>query len=180
MSAKSRQLGQTKQALLATALTITTNAVTTGFASPNLNNTQNLQGFKLTEWVSIGEVIRPLGINVACTTTFTVVAPIFTLQKAPASALGANVYVSAATGGVATAGPAPAGLLVAPGSAYYAFTGGTALPLATSPYTFAAADAVGDVWRVLVSTGVTAGVANIALHYVNINVAGISDAVTTL
>lgn len=184
MSMKSRQLGQTKSVLLATALTITTNAVTTGFASPNLNATQNVQGFKLSEWVSTGEVIRPLGINVAATTTFTVVAPIFVLQKAPASALGANTYVSAATGGIAGGGPAPAGLLVAPGSQYYAFSGAAVAAagntLALSPYTFAAADAVGDVWRVLASTGVTAGVANIALHYVNIDVVGISDAITTL
>jgi hypothetical protein len=180
MSIKSRQLGQTKVAQMANALTITTAAVTLGFSSPNANNTQNIQGFKLSEWVSTGEVLRPLGINVAATTTFTVVAPIFQLQKAPLSLLGNNTFVSAATGGIAGGGPAPAGLLVAPGSFYYPFSGGTALPLATSPYTFAAADAVGDVWRVLVSTGVTAGVANIQMHYVNIDVASISDAIATL
>lgn len=183
MSMKSRQLGQTRIAFAATALTITTGALTLGISAPVGNAVGNIQGFKLSEWVCTGEVWRPLGVNIIATTTFTVVAPIFTLQKAPLALLGANSYVSAATGGIATGGPAAAGLLVAPGTAYYAFTSGVASatqPASVSPYTFAAADAAGDVWRVNVTTGVTAGVATIHLHYVNIDVAGISDAVTTL
>jgi hypothetical protein len=180
MSIKSRQLGQTKIAPVAAALTITTGANTLGVSAPVSQTVGLLQGFKLTEWVSTGEVWRPLGINVIATTTFTVVAPIFTLQKAPLSLLGGNTYVSAATGGVATGGPAPAGLLVAPGTFYYPFSAGTATSTNVAPYTFAAADAAGDCWRVTLSTGVTAGVATILLHYVNYEVAGISDAVTTL
>lgn len=183
MSIKSRQLGQTRMAYVAHALTITTNALTTGVSAAVGNAVGNIQGFKLSEWVCTGEVWRPLGINVVATTTFTVVAPIFALQKAPLSLLGNNTYVTAATGGTVTGGPAAAGLLVAPGTAYYAFGSGVAsatLPASVSPYTFAAADAAGDCWLVKVTTGVTAGVANIHLHYSNYEVAGISDAVTTL
>ncbi len=180
MSWKSRQLGSTKAIQIANALTITTAANSLGVSAPVNNVVGVIQGFKLSEWVSTGEVWRPLGVNVACTTTFTVVAPIFQLQKAPLALLGANTFVSAATGGAATGGPAAAGLLVAPGNAYYPFSAGTATSTNVAPYTFAAADAAGDVWRVTLSTGVTAGVANLILHYVNIDVSGISDAVGTL
>jgi hypothetical protein len=179
MSIKSRQLGQTKIFFAANALTITTGALSLGVSAPVGQTVGLIQGFKLSEWVTTNEVWRPLGVNVIATTTFTVVAPIFTLQKAPLALLGGNTYVSAATGGVATGGPAAAGLLVAPGTAYYPFTGGTATQTNIAPYTFAAADAAGDCWRVNVTTGVTAGVANLHIHYVNIEVAGISDALAT-
>lgn len=173
MSWKSRQIGATKTAFLNAALTLTSTPASGSFASATGTVAANIQGFKLSEWVCTGEVIRPLGLNVHATTTITVTNPVYTLQKAPAAL--SQSFVSAATGGVATGS-----LLVAPGSAYYAFTSGTAVPLATSPYTFAAADAAGDSWRVSVSTSPSAGAANLQLHYVNIDVAGISDAVGTL
>lgn len=173
MSWKSRQLGSTKTAFLNAALTLTGTPVTNSFASATGTVAANIQGFKLSDWVSTGEVIRPLGVNICSTTTITVTNPVYTLQKAPAALT--QTFVSAATGGVATGS-----LLVAAASAYYGFTAGTAVPLAVSPYTFAAADAAGDSWRISVTTSPTAGAANILLHYVNIDVQGISDAVTTL
>jgi hypothetical protein len=173
MSWKNRQIGATKLCMLNYTLTLTGTPTTNTFASPTGTVAANIQGFKLSDWVSTGEIIRPLGVQVCATTTITVTNPVYTLQKAPAALT--QTFVSAATGGVATGS-----LLVAPASAYYGFTSGTALPLAVSPYTFAAADAAGDSWRISVTTSPTAGAGNVGFHYVNIDVAGISDAVTTL
>lgn len=173
MSWKNRQIGATKSIFMNAALTLTGTPTTSPVGAPLSQAVGNIQGFKLSDWVSTGEVWRPMGINVSATTSITVTNPVFTLQKAPAALT--NVFVSAATGGVATGS-----LLVTPSAAYYPFTGGTTLPANQSPYTFAAADAAGDVWRVSVTTSPTAGAANVLLHYVNIDVAGISDAVTTL
>ena len=178
MSWKSRQLGGTRVVtLLSTAganpLTLTGTPATSSMSSPSGTTVGVIQGFKLSEWISTGEVWRPLGVNVMATTTITVTAPVFTLQKAPN--LLTEVPVSAATGGAAT------GVLqVAPGSFYAAFTGGTATSTNVAPYTFAAADAAGDAWNIKVSTSPTAGAAVVSLHYALIDVAGISDAVTTL
>ena len=154
-------------------MTLTGTPTSGTFASATGTAIGNISGFKISDWVSTGEILRPLGVNVCATTTITVTNPVYTLQKAPAAL--SQTYVSAATGGVATGS-----LLVAGSSAFYAFTGGTTLPANVSPYTFAAADAAGDSWRVSVSTSPTAGAANLQLHYVNIDVAGISDAVATL
>lgn len=173
MSFKNRQIGATKIAFLNSTLTLTGTPNSGSIASPTGIVAANIQGFKLSDWVATGEVLRPLGVNVHATTTITVTAPVFTLQKAPAALT--QTFVSAATGGVATGS-----LLVAPASAFYGFTGGTALPLATSPYTFAAADAAGDSWRVSVSTSPSAGAANLQMHYVNILSSGITDAIATL
>lgn len=173
MSWKNRQIGATKLVMVNYALTLTGTPASGSMASLTGTVPANIQGFKLSDWVATGEVMRPLAVQCHATTTITVTNPVYTLQKAPA--LLTQVFVSAATGGVATGS-----LLVAASSATYGFTGGTAIPTAVSPYTHAAADAAGDSWRILVSTSPTAGAANLGLHYVNIDVAGISDAVTTL
>lgn len=134
-------------------------------ASPNGITTAFLQDAKaastgvaipLTDVIATGEIWRPLGVVFIYTTSTTVTAPAVTLRK--------NA-TSAATGGVATGS-----IQTAPFSEYKPFTA----------YTFAAADAAGDKWSVLVTTTATAGVATIYLHYVCIPVAGISEAVTTL
>jgi hypothetical protein len=173
MSWKNRQLGGTRSVFLNAALTLTSTPVSGSAAAPSAQTVGLIQGFKLSDWVSTGEVWRPLGINVHATTTITVTNPVATLQKAPLALT--QTFVSAATGGVATIP-----LQVAPGSAYAPFTGGTATSTNVAPYTFAAADAAGDSWRVSIGTSPSAGAANLQLHYVLIDVAGISDAVTTL
>lgn len=173
MSWKNRQIGATKLVMLNYTFTLTGTPNTNSYASVTGTAVGNIQGFKLSDWVSTGEIIRPLGVQACATTTITVTNPVYTLQKAPAALT--QTFVSAATGGVATGS-----LLVAGASAYYPFTSGTVVPLNTSPYTFAAADAAGDSWRIAVTTSPTAGAGNLGLQYVNIDVAGISDAVATL
>lgn len=172
MSQKSRQLGSTKSIPLTGAtLTLTGTPNTNSVAAPSGQVVAMLQTGKLSDWVSTGEVWRPLGVNVAATTTITVTNPVYGLRKAAAAIDQSSGFAAASSGGVATGS-----LLVAVSSAYYAFT--TYLTSAgASRFT---ADAAGDSWRVAVSTSPSAGAATIQLHYVNINSAGISDAVTTL
>lgn len=171
MSLKSRQLGQTKTAFLNAALTLTGTPNSNGFGAPLSNTVALLQNGKLSEWVSTGEVIRPLGVQVQSTTTITVTAPVLTLQKAASTPTGAPSFAAASSGGVATA------TLLAAGSAqYFPFT----TYLSSAGASLFTADAAGDVWRVAVTTSPSAGAANLQLHYVNINVQSISDAVATL
>lgn len=172
MSWKSRQLGQTKTAFLNAALTLTGTPTTNAFASPQSQTVALLQNAKLTEWVSTGEVLRPLGVQIQATTTITVTNPVFTLQKSAINPTGAPSFAAASSGGVAT------GTLLNAGNAqFYPFTSYINATTGGSNFT---ADAAGDQWRISVSTSPTAGAANILLHYVNIDAVGISDAVTTL
>jgi hypothetical protein len=111
----------------------------------------------LTQYHQQAEVWRPVGVLLQTTTSTTVTIPALTLRKNG---------VSAATGGVATMGA----LRTAPFAEFIPFTA----------YTFAAADAAGDKWSVLVTTTSTAGAVEVHLFYATISVAGISDAITTL
>lgn len=170
MSLKARQVGQSKTIALNMALTLTGTPTTNGAGAPLGNVVAFLQNSKLTDWVTTGEVWRPLGIQVQATTTITVTPPVAQLQRAPASTTS-NTFASPSSGGVATMT-----LLVAGSARYYPFT---TYVTAAGASNFIA-DAAGDVWAVNISTSPTAGAANIQLHYCNINVAGISDAITTL
>lgn len=172
MSWKDRQLGQTNIVpLTTTTLTLTGTPSTPSVAAPSAQTVALIQGAKLTDWVSTGEVWRPLGIQVVTTTTSTVTIPVFTLQK---GTIANASFAAASSGGVATSA-----LRTAPFSEYIPFTNyvGTGALAGVSLFT---ADAAGDNWRVNVSTSPSAGAAVILMHYVRINVAGISDAVTTL
>lgn len=111
----------------------------------------------LTNWHQVNEVWRPVGVLLKTTTTVTVTIPAFVLRKNG---------VSASSGGVVTMGA----LRTAPFSEFLPF----------SAYQFAAADAIGDKWSILVTTTSTAGVVEATLFYATISVAGISDALTTL
>lgn len=174
MSAKSRQLGGTRFVCLNSALTLTGTPVCNGAGTPVSQTVALLQKTKVTDWVSTGEVWRPLGVMVQSTTSITVTAPVLTLEKAATSATS-NTFAAASSGGIATAS-----LLAAGSAKYYPFTDYSA-PTSTSPNaTNFTADAAGDVWTVAVTTSPTAGAANIQLGYALINVVGISDAVTTL
>lgn len=174
MSIKSRQLGGTRSIRLTNAtLTLTGTPTTPGAAAPFGNTVALLQNAKLSEWVCTAEVWRPLGINLMVTTTCTTPGSIFTLNKAAASASAANTYAAASSGGLTTVTNVT---LTAPISLYLPFTS-YVTAAGASNFT---ADAAGDVWAVNVSTSPGAGAAHIALHYVLIEVAGISDAVTTL
>jgi len=152
------------------ALTLTSTPTTNGVGAPFGNTVTLIQNAKLSEWVSTAEVWRPVGVNVQATTTITVTAPVLTLQKA-ATSTTSNTFAAASAGGVATAS-----LLAAGSASYFPFTS-YVTAAGVSNFT---ADAAGDVWRVSVGTSPSAGAANIQLHYVLIDVAGISDAVTTL
>lgn len=158
MSWKSRQLGQTRTiSLLAAAGVTVTGTNPSGEVQAPLSNTiAILTGNKLTEWVSTGEVWRPIGVQWMTTTSTTVTIPAVTLQKN---------QVAPSSGGVSTQGA----LRTAPFGEYQTFTN----------YAYAAADAAGDKWRVATSTAATAGVVNFSLHYALIDVAGLSDALTT-
>ena len=172
MSQKARQLGgQRFIQLTGATLTLTSTPVTGIVQAPRAGVVAMLQNSKLTDWVSTGEVWRPLGINVQATTTITVTAPVYTLQKGADSATTGNSMAAASSGGVATGT-----LQVAPNGRYFPFT--TYVTSAgVSNFT---ADAAGDCWNVSVTTSPSAGAALIYLGYVIINVAGISDAITTL
>lgn len=172
MSLKARQVGQTKCIPLTGAtLTLTSTPNTNSVGAPKSQVVAMLQNIKLTDWVQTGEVWRPLGVNVGATTTITVTPPQFTLQKAASAVDQSSGFAAASSGGIATGT-----LLTATSSAYYAFT----TYVSSSGGSLFTADAAGDSWRVNVSTSPSAGAATIQLHYVNINVAGISDAVTSL
>jgi hypothetical protein len=174
MSIKSRQLGQTRAIRLTnTTLTLTGTPTTPGAQAPFGNVVAFLQNSKLTEWVSTGEVWRPIGINLMVTTTATTPGSVFTLNKAASSTTAANTYAAASSGGLTTV---TAVTLTAPISLYLPFTS----YVTTAGASNFTADAAGDVWAVNVSTSPGAGAAHITLHYVLIEVAGISDAITTL
>ena len=176
MSWKNRQLGQTRMALLNTAFTLTSTPVTNGVCAPFANTVALLQSSKLTDWVSTGEVWRPLAVQVQATTSITVTAPVLTLQKAPFVGT-TQVPASASAGGVATAT-----LLTAKSAGYCPFTDYvTGAPTAALPNaTKFVADAAGDCWSISVTTSPSAGAATLSLAYVLIDVAGVSDAITTL
>lgn len=174
MSVKSRQLGQTKSVRLTnTTLTLTSTPTTPGACAPFGNTVALLQTGKLSDWVSTAEIWRPLGIGVMVTTTCTTPGAIFTLNKAANQVTSAMSYAAASSGGVTTVTNVT---VTAPNSSYYQFS----TYLSTAGVSLFTADAAGDVWAVNVSTSPGAGAAHISLHYVNINVAGLSDAVTTL
>jgi hypothetical protein len=171
MSWKNRQLGQTRLGFLNAALTLTGTPTSNGLGAPFGTTLALIQTGKLSDWVSTGEVLRPLGVQVQCTTTITVTNPVYTLKKAASSPTAAATFNAASSGGVVT------GTLLTAGSAqYYPFS----TYLSASGGSLFTSDAAGDIWAVTVSTSPTAGAANLQLHYVLIDVVGISDAVTTL
>lgn len=171
MSWKNRQLGQSRLAFLNAALTLTGTPTTNGVGAPFGTTVALIQSGKLSDWVSTGEVLRPLGVQIQCTTTITVTNPVFTLKKAASQPTGASTFNAASSGGVAT------GTLLTAGSAqYYPFT----TYLSAAGASLFTADAAGDQWAVTVSTSPTAGASNVQLNYVLIDIPGISDAVTTL
>jgi hypothetical protein len=174
MSAKSRQLGGTRAVRLTNAtLTLTGTPTTPGVQVPFGNTVALLQTGKLTDWVSTAEVWRPIGMGLMVTTSASTPGSVFTLNKAASSTSAANSYAAASSGGVTTV---TAVTLTAPISLYLPFSS----YLTTAGVSNFTADAAGDVWAVNVSTSPGAGAAHISLHYVLINSAGISDAVTTL
>jgi len=97
-----------------------------------------LQAQKLTDHYAPNETWAPMGLACVVSTTITITIPALTLQKNG---------VAAATGGVATF---PSLLAASVNEVFIPFTS----------YTFAAADAIGDTWSVLVTTTATAGVLN--------------------
>lgn len=97
-----------------------------------------LQAQKLTDHYGPNETWVPMGVACVVSTTITITIPVLQLQKNG---------VAAATGGLATF---PSLLAASVNEVFIPF----------SNYTFAAADAVGDTWSVLVSTLATAGVLN--------------------
>lgn len=172
MSIKSRQLGQTKNILITgSPLTLTGTPTTNGVEAPFSNATALLQNCKLTDWVTTGEVWRPMGIQLLTTTTTTAPAPVFQLQKDTA---GNNTPLVPSAGGVTTA----SANRTAPFGEYLSFS--SYVVAVSGVLNYAAQDGVGDKWFVKCSTSPGAGAAMITLHYVTINVPGISDALTTL
>ena len=176
----SRHLFQTKLAFLLNAADLTAATVIGPYGCVRNLTPALVTGLKLTNWISSGEVIRPLGISIRCATTITVTAPQFTVQKAPLALTGASAFSSPSSGGVATAS-----LLTAGSAAFYPLT--SYIPVSvrfvdgiTQATNFPTVDAVGDQWQFVVTTTATAGTGAITMHYVMLDVAGISDAVTTL
>lgn len=170
MSWKSRQIGATKACMIAAAATLVGTPLLGAISSPFGQTVALLQTGKLTEWVSTGEVLRPLGVSLFATTAFTVTSPALQLQKAATGI--AQAYAAASSGGVVAA----TGLIGLGSGIYFPFT----TYLSAAGASLFTADAAGDSWGVKVTTSPTAGAANAILHYANILVAGISDAVTTL
>jgi hypothetical protein len=171
MSWKDRQLGQSKSILVTgSPLTITGTPTTNGVQPPNGNAVALIQNCKLSDWVSTGEVWRPLGIQLLTTTSSTVTPPVFQIQKDTA---GNNTPLVPTSGGVTTA----SAIRTAPFGEYLAFSSYVST---AGVLNFAALDAAGDKWFVKNTVSSTAGAVMITLHYACINVAGISDAVTTL
>lgn len=168
MSWKDRQLGQTRWVGLGTAVTLTGTNPSAGASAPSSQTIALFTSAKMQDWVSTGEVWRPLGVQSQATTTFTVTIPAVTLKKSPKDN---SAFAAASSGGVATY----AALRTAPYAEYLPFTS-YLTAAGASNFT---ADAAGDVWQVAVSTAVTAGAAIFQLGYALIQVAGISDALTT-
>jgi hypothetical protein len=124
---------------------------------PNAISVPLLQTNFLSALWPVNEVWRPVGISWVVTTGVTVTAAVVTLRKNG---------VSAATGGTATI---PIQAADATQDFFAPF----------SAYTFAAADAAGDQWSVLVSTTSTAGVINpVVLWYACKRALGINEGVT--
>lgn len=168
MSWKNRQLGQTRWIGLGTAVTLTGTNPSAPASAPSSQTIALFTRAKLQDWVSAGEVWRPLGVQAQTTTTLTVTVPAVTLQKAP---IANTPFAAASSGGVAAFGA----LRTAPFAEYIPFTN----YLAANGASNFTADAAGDVWQVAVSTAATAGAAIFQLGYALIDVAGISDAFTT-
>lgn len=150
------RLGQTKTILVSGApLTLTGTPTFAGAQAPSGNSATFLQAQFLTQWVCTGEVWRVIGMQLYTTTTTTVTAPLFQVDK--------NGTPNTSSTTTATA------VRTAPFAEYIPFASYT-------PGT----DAAGDKWSIKNSTSASAGAAMAALHYVNITVAAISSAVTTL
>ncbi len=169
MSWKNRQLGQTRFIGLGPAVTVTGTNAAVGVQVPFGQTIALITTGKLAEWVSTGEVWRPLGLECQVTTTTTVTAPKFTLKKGIAGAT--ETYAAASSGGVAST---PA-VRTAPFSDYCPFT----TYLSSAGVSGFIADAAGDKWTVATSTAAGAGAIVFQLGYICIDVAGISDALTT-
>lgn len=114
-----------------------------------------LQRYKMTQYLGLAEVWRPIGIDYTIGTSVTTPAAVLTLQKNG---------VNAATGGTCTIPVAS--------------NGSNVLWAAFSDYTFAAADAAADTWSLTVTTTAGAGVITATLVYATIPVLGISDGVS--
>ena len=168
MSWKDRQIGASKCIDLTPITAVTTSAANASnqVQAPNGTTIGLIVAPRLTEWVSTGEVWRPLGLQVITTTTTTVTVPNVTLQK--------NA-VNPTAGGVTSMTT----LRTAPFSEYASFSSGGTTPNFTG-VVFAAGDAAGDKWGVIVSTTSTAGAQCYYLHYACVAIPGLSDAVTNL
>lgn len=150
------RLGQTKTILVSGApLTLTGTPTFAGAAMPSGNSAAFLKAQFLSEWVCTGEAWRVIGMQLYTTTTTTVTAPLFQVDRNGTPNTSSTTTASA--------------VRTAPFAEYLAFASYTP-----------GADAAGDKWSIKCSTSPSAGAAMAALHYVNITVAGISTAVTTL
>lgn len=150
------RLGQTKTILVSGApLTLTGTPTFAGAQSPSGSSAAFLQAQFLSQWVCTAEVWRVVGMQLFTTTTTTVTAPLFQVDKNGTPNTSSTTTASA--------------VRTAPFAEYLAFANYT-------PGT----DAAGDKWSVKVSTSPSAGAAMVMLHYVNITVPAISSAVTTL
>jgi hypothetical protein len=108
-------------------------------------------------------------VRVMTTTTSTVTIPVFQLQKDTA---GNGTPLVPSAGGSATSA-----LRTATFDEYIPWT---TYVTTAGAMNFAAQDGVGDKWYVKVSTSPTAGKGALWLRYTCIEVAGVSDALTTL
>ncbi len=150
------RLGQTKAIMISGApLTMTGTPTFAGAACPSGNSTAFIQAQFLSDWICTGEAWRVVGLQLYTTTTSTVTAPLFQVDKAGTPNTSSTTTATA--------------VRTAPFSEY--------IPFATyTPGT----DTAGLKWSVKISTSPSAGAAMAAIHYVNITVTGVSSAVTTL
>ena len=125
------------------------------FVQPGTVTTAVLQNNFLSALYTPNEVWRPVGIAFVLTTGTTVTAAVITLRKNG---------VNAATGGTITI---PIQALNLATEAFSPF----------SAYTFAAADAIGDVWSIIPTTTSTTGVMNFRMIYAIKRVLGVTDGV---
>lgn len=150
------RLGQTRAVPISGApLTLTGTPTFAGAQAPSGISTTFIQAQDLSQWVCTGEVWRVVGFQLYTTTTTTVTAPLFQVDKNGTPNTSSTTTASA--------------VRTAPFSEFLAFASYT-------PGT----DAAGDKWSVKCSTSPSAGAAMAAIHYVEITVSGISTAVTTL
>lgn len=139
------------------SLTVTGANETIKVVSPAAISGALLQSKFISERYSLAEIWVPVGLIYTVTTTMTVTNTIVVLRKNG---------VSAATGGLITI-------------PFVAADATTEKPMiGFTPWTFAAADAAGDAWSVLVTQTSTAGVVSLVLVYGVRVVAGVSDGVT--